>query len=48
MELKREILLGSGRHPTTGEPEVKARVGVWYDGKRFSRVGPPLEDEMEL
>ncbi|GFZ52353.1 hypothetical protein JCM24511_10126 [Saitozyma sp. JCM 24511] len=48
MELKREILLGSGRHPTTGEPEVKARVGGWYDGKRFSRVGPPLEDELEL
>jgi hypothetical protein len=48
MELKREILVGSGRHPMTGEPEVKARVGLWYDGKRFSRLGPPLEDEMEL
>jgi hypothetical protein len=45
MELRREILVGSGRNQVTKEPEVKARVGVWFDGRRFTRVGPPLEEE---
>jgi hypothetical protein len=35
MELRREILDSSGRDGITGDARVKARVGLWYNGKRF-------------
>lgn len=38
MELRREILESSGRDLITGDSKVKARVGVWYNGKRFTGI----------
>jgi hypothetical protein len=36
MELRREILDHSGVDGITGDSKVKARVGIWYNGKRFT------------
>jgi len=38
MELRREILDSSGRDGVTGDARVLARMGVWYNGKRFRGV----------
>lgn len=35
LELRREILDGSGRDLITGDVQVKSRFGIWYNGKRF-------------
>jgi len=36
MELRREILDHSGVDAITGDSRVRARVGIWYNGKRFT------------
>jgi hypothetical protein len=36
MELRREILDSSGRDGVTGDARVVSRVGLWYNGKRFT------------
>lgn len=36
MELRREIMNTSGRDSVTGDINVKSRVGLWYNGRRFT------------
>jgi len=36
MDLRREILEHSGVDRITGDTKVVSRVGVWYNGKRFT------------
>jgi len=38
MELRREILDHSGVDTITGDSKVRARVGIWYNGKRFTGI----------
>lgn len=44
MELRREIMVGdehsSFTNEVTGDVHIKARLGIWYLGQRFQRVGP--------
>lgn len=48
MELRREILDGSGVNAVTGDARVRARYRLYHSGKRFGRLGPGLsEDEQE-
>jgi hypothetical protein len=45
MELRREILEGSGVDAVTGDAKVRARYRLYHGGQRFRRLGPALSDE---
>lgn len=47
LELRREILEGSGIDPITGDMVIKARYGIYRDSRRLERLGPPLSDTEE-
>lgn len=48
MELRREILSGSNVDSVTGDVMVKARYGLYHRGRRFSRLGPPLDEAEDI
>lgn len=43
MELRREILAGSGVNEVTGDAQIKVRYRLYHNGRRFDRLGPALE-----
>lgn len=38
LDLRREILESSGRDDVTGDVKVRSRVGLWYNGRRFTGI----------
>jgi hypothetical protein len=36
LEVRREIMMNSGHNGITGDSDVRARVGLWFNGERFT------------